>query len=103
MKKESVWIGLAHVKPVEGNNVFDNAIGAFVNILALSSDAISFKEQVLSSMVDLRLVLVELSEVDLLSNRIEKGELEDSIIQLGNQVANTGSIQFGIFHTYVSE
>jgi hypothetical protein len=42
MKKQAIWFALVGVVPLEGNELITDVSGAYVNVVALSTDEVDF-------------------------------------------------------------
>lgn len=103
-KSKEVWIGLITVKPKPGNKFFaKNSKGAYVNILAWADRTSEFQSEVKHALDDYHLKLVEMEDVEPLSVRQQKFNVDSKLINLSAEVENTGNVRFGTFHYFEHE
>ena len=101
IKYDQIWIALANIKidPIRGN--IKDAHFAYVTVLALAKDKIDFREKVAKSLSLQHFKLLRFEEAERFSKRIEKFEVEDSILKLAEDLINGGAeVKFSTFHTY---
>jgi hypothetical protein len=100
--KKYVWIGLVGVTPQRGaKRVLSAAAkGAFVNALAYAADEAEYKTAVEQALAGLGLAAHEFEDVETLSERTSKWEVDDELRLLADEVATTGDVRFGTFHNY---
>ena len=97
---EKIWIGLCHVIPKKG---FDNLIkgmGAFVNIVAISSNRKEFEILARETLSKYGFEMIDIQDVETLSERAKKVQISDSILELAQSLNETYPIQFDSFHSY---
>lgn len=103
-KLKSVWIGLVTVTPKRGNKFFEEETkGAFVNILAWADSKSTFKSEVKHALDDYHLNFVEMEDVEQLSIRLEKHNVDSRLTDLSVEVESTGKVRFGTFHYYEND
>ena len=100
MNKENIWIGLLEVSTRSRKGVLGNSLGAFVNILALAKNRDEFIEKVKKSIDELELDFVEITEIELFSERKKNFNLGNELISLAEEVVKYNELKFGDFHTY---
>ena len=96
-----IFIGLAHVvtnKAAAG--VLKGAKGAYVNILCLVLNEAEFIVEVSRVLMSMGLNLVDVEDIEKISERIKKYEIEDSLLSLADQLSEGKKVMFGRFHTY---
>lgn len=97
---DPTWTALAHVMPRDGNDLLEGARGAFVNAVGPAASATEFEQRVRELVAGLGFELVEIDDLDLISERRSKDELSEELQELANLAAATGKINLGSFHTY---
>jgi len=102
MVEREVWIGLVEVAPEEGNNMFEGALGAYVNVLALASSVEDYMAVTAPALLHRGLIAVGVDDPEPLRERQAKFQLRDEIVQLGEQ-AQTGEVVWDRFHSFESE
>lgn len=93
------WIALAHVMSRAGTDLLDGARGAYVNAVGLASSSANFEMQLRESLVELGFEVVEIDDLELLSERQTKEGPSEELIELA-KLSVDGEIKFGSFHTY---
>lgn len=96
----NIWIGLLHVRSKAPKGVLENSSGAYVNVLAMAKNINDFVGQIKNALIELNLEFIEIEDVELLSERKEKFEVDSSIIFLAEEVEQSNEMRFGVFHTY---
>jgi hypothetical protein len=102
MKKPDVWIGLAEVRQQPGAGILLDRNGAIVNVLALAQDEAAFRDAVETALRNLGFELVLLENAEPLQERLNKYQVADDLLKLGDEVRASGTPMFGTFHTWVS-
>lgn len=98
----NVWIGLVNVVAMPGSDVLGEDAGAYVNALAMSSSSQNFEDLVRDALSDLGLDALEFEDVEVLSGRVERFDVEGSLLDLAEEVRGAGGVRFGDFHAYPS-
>lgn len=98
--RKTTWIGLIEVVPREGSDFLGSAEGAFVNVVALASNASDYRESVERAVNELGLDLVDVEDAEPLSNRLKKWTVDEEIRDMAETVKRLGSVAFGTFDTY---
>jgi hypothetical protein len=97
-----VWIGLAEVHQRPGANVMLDRNEAVTNALALASTAADFALTVSRALDALGFDLVELEDPEPLAVRLAQFTVSEELLKLADVVRESGSPQFGKFHTWIS-
>jgi len=100
MKKKELWIGLASIVPLEGNNEFSLTKGIYVNIIALASSIDDYRGVINADLVGQKYRLIDIEDVETFQERTQKYHVSDELLGLAKQVQVTGKIGLGTFHTY---
>jgi hypothetical protein len=103
-KEREAWIGMVHVRPLEGCTVLGrDAKGAYGNIAALASSAGDYNELVRSTLQADRLLVLEVS--DLHPARVYKAEdrQSDYLNYLVDQLSISFPVQFHTFYNYSND
>jgi hypothetical protein len=97
--KESIWIGLVEVSPLEDAEVLRDASGAFVNLVTWASNEAEFREKAKIVMDRLRLAIMGVEGVEPVANRglLEDKELADIVSRVRN---DPSAIIHSTFHTW---
>jgi hypothetical protein len=100
-KHDEIWIALANIQIDQVRSSITDANYAYVTVLGLAKGESNFMQKV-SEMLSLQhFKLLRLEEVERLSERIAKFELESSILALAEDIINGhAEVQFSTFHTY---
>ena len=102
IKKYSVWIGLATVVPIEGNNDLGDADGAIVNILHWAKDKFDFEEKVKIQLTEYGYTLVDLEDIELFDFGSSE-KYRDNLGNLAQIVVDKKILQWGTFYTFDEE
>ncbi len=101
IKYEEIWIALANIEVDRIRSNIKNADYAYVTVLGLAKGKIDFRQRVAKALSLQYFRLLRLEEVERLINRIEKFEVESSILKLAEELLNDGTdVKFVTFHTY---
>ncbi|MGA3050280.1 MAG: hypothetical protein ABSD67_27010 [Terracidiphilus sp.] len=96
-----IWIGMVQVLSLPGSKVLEGVSGAYVNILTWASNPSEFREKAKELMDYLGLKLVGVEDEEPLSERENKGAVDDDIAQVALEVRdNPQSIRYMTFHTW---
>jgi hypothetical protein len=98
--KTELWIGMAHLKPLNKDGL-EGAAGAYTNIITWASDSVSFrkKAETIAATMDLYVVDTEVEEplFKRFGDFIPDEELEDMHSRAEH---NPNAIVYGTFHHY---
>lgn len=100
MTDQVIWIGLADVMPQEGNDVFGDSKGAFVNVVALASSKSEFCDLVQNELAKAGFVALTIEDVEPLLDRLSMYTVSEDLLALSRQLDAAGDIRFGTFHSY---
>jgi hypothetical protein len=93
----TVWVGLAHAKPLADNQIVPEALGAYVTAVGIAQDQQEFLSTVRAALKDLAFELLSLEDNRELGTQ---NQANDQILKLGQAAALSGKVQFNTFHTY---
>lgn len=99
-KTKQCWIGLAHVRPKEGNNSLEGALGAFVPILALAYDIDDFVAITTMRLESYDFDVIEIEDVEPFMYRLSKSDVEDEIKVLAERLTDEDPIVMDTFQAY---
>ena len=77
--------------------------GAFVQVLALASNAAEFGGEVVAAFDAIGFDLAELEDAEPLAERLRKAVVADSLLAKAAEVRDTGYLRFGPFVTWHSD
>ncbi len=97
-----VWIGLVSVGALPGSDVLGEDTGAYVNALAMSSSSQNFETVVAEALNDLGLYALDFEDVEVLSGRARRFDVDKSLLDLAEELRGKGGVRFGDFHAYLS-
>ncbi len=100
--EREVWIGLVEVVPDEGNDIFDGALGAYANVLALADSVEDYMGVTAAALERQRLIAVGLDDPEPLRERQSREHLSDEIIELGER-AQKGDVVWDTFYVFESD
>ncbi len=98
-----VWIGLAHVKPREGNDLLDYAFGAFVSAVGLAENENDFASAVVNLLDKQEFDVVEIEDIETLRKRQLHYSIDSKISELAANLSPERPIELGTFHAYERE
>jgi hypothetical protein len=96
-----IWIGLVEVSPLEGNDIFDGAPGAFTNVLAEADGLDGFRASVLMALEREGLTVIEIEDAEPLRERLAEFEVDEEILRLAPEAAS--NVVWHTFHVYESD
>jgi len=98
---KEIWIGLANIKIDRALSSIEDADYAYVTAVGLAKGKGNFKQRVAEKLSSLNFKLLKLEQAERLSERIKKFKIEDSILQLAQDIINSDEeVKFSTFHTY---
>lgn len=100
MLGNEIWIGLADVKPKEGNDSLGDSKGAYVNIIALASSSEEFYKLVEIELLRYGFVVLNIEDIELFYKRIESYSISDELRDIAREVEETEKVGVGSFHSY---
>jgi hypothetical protein len=101
MDQFDIWIGLVEVRPRPGVRVLGrDQVGAYVTTLALAVDAENYSRVVALSLDSLGLNMIACDEIEPLSERLTRFEVEDSVREIAKCLSDNNRVEFCAFHTY---
>ncbi len=97
------WIGLAHVRPRQENELLEGAIGAFVPIVALAMGIDDFISMATTLVNSYGFDVVVIEDIQPLEERLKNSEVEEGVIRLAEGLSETEPIAFDTFQAYDNE
>lgn len=98
-----VWIGLADVRPRPGNDVFDDAPGAYTSFVALADDRDDALRVVAFHFDRLGFETKEIEDLEPIEDRLDSHGVSDEILDLVTELSRTTAVVHGVFHIYETE
>lgn len=98
-----VWIGLVLVHQRPGVTMLMDQNDAYVQTLAMASNAAEYLERVRHAFDELGFDILESEDVDPIDERIKEWTVDDSLLALADDVRNTGVVRFGPFIVWTSD
>ena len=96
------WIGLAHVRPKEDNNLLEGAIGAFVPTIALAGSFDTFVSIMTKELESYDFEVIEIEDIKPFKDRLNNSDVDDEIKVLAEGLSDKYPIAFDVFQAYVS-
>ena len=98
---EGLWIAFVHVAPTDSSAPIAGAAGAYSNVVGAALDRDSFVRKLAKAAADLNLHLLEVEDVEQLSQRLRNWQVDPEIHELARDASTEPKvIHFGTFHTY---
>jgi hypothetical protein len=97
------WIGLAHVKPRQGNDSLRGAKGAYVCVVALAETQAQYARETRSLLNSHSFHVLEILDVEPLQKRQERSALDPEIRQLAESLCPNAPAALHKFHAYDTE
>jgi hypothetical protein len=101
MTKTEAWIGLVEVEAVPGNARLENAVGAFVNVLALASDEAGYRALVTGVLRRCGFTVIAMTDVMRLSEWCRSAQPTSEIIALADALSEDAPVLFDEFQSYL--
>lgn len=98
-----VWVGTADLKPVAGNDIFEEADGAVTNVCALARDEAGYRRAVVETFRELGLNVVEIDDIEPFQNRAQDLEPDSNSFEIAAGVSRTTPLVYDEFYVYESE
>ena len=86
MEPRAVWVGLADVKPKEGNDALEGGAGAFVHVLAPAESRDDFAQVVRRLFAEESFEIIGLEGVEPFEDRLRHGYVVPRIARLAQHV-----------------
>lgn len=102
---KDAWAGLADVRPVSGNDIFDGAPGAFSNVVARAPSALAFQRLVEEFFASRSLTLVSLDRIRRVAEVAEVDQVSRELVDLANSLADSNSetVAYDNFFVYEND
>lgn len=100
---ESIWIGLPHVRPNQGNTLLDGAVGAYVPTLALASSIEDYVDKVTTFLDEYGFCVLEILDVELFDERMKRCEVDPGLRTLVGSLGSDAPVAFYVFNTYEND
>jgi hypothetical protein len=97
-----VWTGLVEVVAEEGNNIFEGALGAYANVLALASSAEEYMAVTAPALLREGLIAVGVENPEPLRERSSREALTAEFLGLGER-ASKGDVVWDTFYTFEAQ
>jgi hypothetical protein len=95
-----VWIGLAHVRPRQGNDLLEGELGAFVPSVGLAENEQEFASAVAWLLNKLEFDVVEVEDIETLTKRESSFSVDSQLLELASKLTPEYPVQIGKFHCY---
>ncbi len=94
------WIGTLEVVPREWSDVYGEWGGAFVVVVALARSLVEFEERTAGMMAVEGFDVLEYTEVDKWSDRLQSGHASDEVRGLIPELSEDWPVLWATFHAY---
>ena len=81
--------------------MLNGAVGAFVNVIGLAESCTSFVSLAKHKLSDMEFEVINVNDVELVSDRLQRNDLVDELLDLVNNLCDENPILFDEFHAYV--
>ena len=98
--QESVWIGLVGVFDESKEKILRGATGAYVNVLALATNAKDYSQQVRTALQSVGLKAFEFGEVEPFCDREAQFKVPRRLKRIAGEVARTGTVTCDEFFVF---
>lgn len=98
--KNQKWIGLAHVRPWEGNTLLGNGIGAFVPVVGLANSSDELATLAATLLYHHEFEVIEVDDIELLSHRLQRHQVESDLLSIADELSEDNRVQLGAFQVY---
>jgi len=96
----TVWIGLAHVRPWATNRALGDSSGAFVPVVGLATDADDLATLAATLLYHHQFDTVEVDDIELLSIRQKKHNVEHDLLSMAKELRDDDKVRLGAFQVY---
>lgn len=103
MKNEEFWKGLVEVRQREDIKYLGDVPGGFVNVVSYAKTSQDFRRKVSRALDELGLDLVDLDDIQILSQEIAVETASEEILTMIDTVRRLDSVAFGTFFVYDEE
>jgi hypothetical protein len=94
-----LWIAIAHVKPNPGNEVLRGALGAFVPVVVLASNAEDVFSKVKRKVNSYEFMLGRIENVEPVTELSQK-PMSPELLKLGESLTPENPVALGTFQSY---
>jgi hypothetical protein len=99
-----LWIGVAHIRKLDGCEIMAGAAGAYTNIITWASNEEEFRKKVEIIASKLVVFVVEIEAAEPVSQRKERLGLSGDLGELVESAEhNPNAILYGTFHNYLKD
>lgn len=95
-----IWKGLAEVLQQPGIKYLGEAKGGFVNVVASAKTSHEFRRKVAKSLKELGLQLIDIDEIQILSDTTTANIVSEEIVTMWETVRKIDSVAFGTFFLF---
>ena len=99
----NIWIGLAHVRPWEGNDLLGNGHGAIVPVVGLASSADDLATLAATLLYHHQFEVVEVDDIELLSTRLSHHTVESDVLEIAEGLHESNRVGIGAFEVYQAD
>lgn len=103
MDSKRTWIGLAHVKPRQGNDLLDGAAGAFVPVVALADNETVFASSAATLLNAYKFDVITIEDIEMLDRRRQHNVVENAVVELAKNLTLEDPIALSEFEVYERE
>jgi hypothetical protein len=97
------WIGLAEVRPTDGNNILKKGYAASVPIVGDATNPHAFWDLARQTLATLKLTLIKIDDLEQLSARRLRHRLSDDLERAVAELSTEMPLALGSFHAFKGE
>jgi len=97
------WIGLVEVRPREGNDLLQGAIGALVSVIALAQNAQEFLRSARAAANAMEFDVISIENVEPWVVRKSLDNPSQHLCELADTLTDDNRVAFGVFDSYDQE
>ena len=104
MEDRPIWIALVNVRKVDPTaEILGEREYAYVNVVGPGSSVSDFSVAINAAADAIGLMVLEIEEPELFAERTERVYVDPELHELSEEAEDSGTVQFGTFHTYPSQ
>ena len=98
-----IWIGLIGLYPMLSNTLVAQNQGAYANVLLMANDLEDYKDKTINFLSGMGFEVFEMEDTERLDERLQKFEVDSSIMELAKKVQIERTPQISTLHVFNRE